>query len=637
MGDLDVKQASGGKKLKHYTQNLLTDVRALDKMLKDGIFDIETTRIGAEQEMCLIHNNWKPANVNLAVLETARDSDFTSELAQFNIEINFDPLVFEKDCLSRLEAVVQEKIGKMRQAAMLHNSELIYTGILPTIRKYDLNDESLTPLARYKALMNALRDLRGEDYELKINGVDELNIKHETALLEACNTGFQIHMQIKPDEFSEKYNIAQAIAGPTLSCAVNSPLLFGKRLWHETRIALFQQSVDTRTTSQHLREHSPRVNFGNKWVEESILELYKEDIVRFRIILGSDFSENSLELYEQGITPSLKALTVHNSTVYRWNRPCYGIKDNIPHIRIENRVLPAGPTVVDEVANSALWFGLMNGFTDAFGEAKKVLNFDDVKNNFFIAAQTGIHSKFKWVNGKTYQAEDLILKSLVPVAREGLKKANIASEDIDKYLGIIEERTKSGQTGSAWMLNSFESLSKTATLDETVASITAVSVQNQKEGLPVHKWKPIEESEIPYWEPSSILVEEFMTRDIFTVRKDDIIELAIDMMDWEKIRYIAVEDSNGKLVGLVTSRILLRHLRHNYSQETIKETLVKDIMITKPISISPYADIIDAINIMNTNTIGCLPVVKKGKLVGIVTEQDSLKLSGRLFQRLSKK
>jgi hypothetical protein len=191
------------------------------------------------------------------------------------------------------------------------------------------------------------------------------------------------------------YNISQALAGPLIAISANSPIVFGRRLWHESRIALFQQSLDTRTTHDHMRERSPRVNFGNDWLKDSILEIYREDIARFRVLLSGDVEEDAIDLIHKGKVPKLRALQVHNSTVYRWNRPCYGISSNgKPHLRIENRVIPSGPTSIDEVANTALWIGAMMGMGDKYDDITQHISFEDVRDNFGKAAKFGIDSKF---------------------------------------------------------------------------------------------------------------------------------------------------------------------------------------------------------------------------------------------------
>ena len=355
MGEESVRLASSTSKaeMQNFVKRLLQDVQAFEYMLEHQWFEDDIIRIGAEQEMCLMNKYYKPACTAMNILEEFHPEWLTTELAQFNLEINLSPQVFDGAAFERMETELRERLAAVASVAAKHNTRILLTGIMPSLRKFDLHIDKLTPKERYFALMEALKAMRGSDYELHIAGIDELIIRHDSPLLEACNTSFQVHLQVKPNDFVKMYNIAQAVAGPTLAICANSPLLFGKRLWHESRIALFQQSIDNRKSRDHLRDQSPRVTFGRDWLDKSILEIFKEDITRFRIILGSDIEENSLETISRELAPKLKALQVHNGTVYRWNRPCYGISPNgKPHIRIENRVLGAGPTVIDEIANS---------------------------------------------------------------------------------------------------------------------------------------------------------------------------------------------------------------------------------------------------------------------------------------------
>lgn len=497
---------------------------------------------------------------------------------------------------------------------------------------------NLTPKVRYKALMEAINSqLIGSTYELRLNGIDELLLQHDSPLLEACNTSFQVHLQVAPKDFVKMYNIAQTLTGPVIAIAANSPIVFGRRLWHESRIAMFQQSVDTRTTHDHMRERSPRVNFGNNWLKDSILDIYREDIARFRVLLSGDVEEDAIDLVHKGKVPKLRALQVHNSTVYRWNRPCYGISENgKPHLRIENRVIPSGPTVMDEVANAALWIGAMMAMGDRFDDITQHISFEDVRDNFSKAARFGIDSKFTWFKDKKINARDLVLKELLPMAKEGLLKNKVDKNDIDKYLGLIEERAKSHMNGARWQLRAYTKLIKETNRDEALCALTAAIVKNQVAGIPVHKWKLPELNILKEYKPSQIYVEEFMETDLITVQKDDIIELVAEMMDWRKIRYTPVEDTKGQLVGLVSSRLILRHLIRDPKLKG-KMKMVKDIMIKNPLTISPDATIIEAMTKMRENKIGSLPVVKNGELIGIITEVDFLKISRRLIERLENK
>ncbi len=636
MGDLNVKVVSTQKQLNEFTKCLLKDVQALERMLEEGWFEDGQMKIGAEQEICLVDAHYKPSPTAMEVLEALNNDSFTTELAKFNIEANLEPKDFKGDCFSALEKEINTLLGSLDQVTGDMGIDYLITGILPTLRKFDMELENLTPLPRYRALIDAISKLRGKIYELRIKGIDELNLKHDSAMLEACNTSFQVHLQVRPDEFVTKYNAAQVLAAPCVAISSNSPMLFGKRLWHETRIALFQQSVDTRITSEHLRDRSARVTFGNQWVKDSILELYREDIVRFRVMLMTDVKGDCLESLDKGITPKLRALMIHNSTVYRWNRPCYGISPNgKPHLRIENRILPAGPTVVDEVANAAFWLGMMNAFTDHYPDVTKLMDFDDANANFHATSYNGLHSKLRWLDGHKIGVSELIKKELIPIAREGLKKNKVNKDDIDRYLSVIEERNENSQNGTTWILKSFSKLAKDANKEEISLAITACMLKYQKQGIPVHKWDLATIEDIIKWHPSSILVEEFMTTDLFTVNKKDILELVADMMDWQKIRFTPVEDEKGKLIGLVSMRMIMRHLNKNRA-ETPGTTTVQDIMIKEPLSISPESTIFDAMNLMREKGIGCLPVVKKDRLVGIVTEGNFLNITATLLKIINK-
>lgn len=641
MGEQRVSLVKSQKQMHKFVRSLLKDVQALEYMLENNWFESDITRIGAEQEMCLVNTkNYKPAPINLAVLEKMKGQNWVeTELARFNLETNLTPREFTKNCLSQLEKENSGYLEKIRQQLKDFGAEVILTGILPTIHRYDMEMHNLTPNKRYQALMEAIASqLIGNGFELNIVGIDELMLRHGSPLLEACNTSFQVHLQVAPNDFVKYYNIAQTLAAPIMAIAANSPLVFGRRLWHESRIALFQQALDTRTTHEHMRERSPRVHFGDDWLDKSVLEIYKDDISRFRVLLSADLEEDSLGMIEQGKTPKLRALQVHNSTVYRWNRPCYGVSPNgKPHLRIENRVLPAGPTVLDEVANAAFWLGAMVGMANKVEDIRNHISFIDIRDNFGKAAKYGIDSEFTWFNDQKIGACDLVLKELLPLSRQGLESRGVATKDIDRYLGVIEARAKAHMNGARWILRAYTKLIGETTKDEALAVLTASIINNQWKDNPVHTWKLPEVSDLAEYRPSGLKVEEFMQTDIFTVQKDDIVELAAEMMKWRKVRYMPVEDNKGNLVGLVSTRNLMAYYsrKNNPIQNDVTPT-VKDIMIPSPITIGPNSSIMEAMYLMRDNKIGCLPVVKEGELIGIITEMDFLRITGRLLETIER-
>lgn len=644
MGEQKVKVVKDRKQMQNFVRQLLRDVEAFEYMLDNNWFEDDIVRIGAEQEMCLVNKDTlKPACINMQALDKMKDWDWVgTELAQFNLETNLTPLEFVGKCLSDLEKENLEGLNKIRETIRPMNAEVVLAGILPTLRKFDLDMKNLTPKARYFALMQSIKEhsLRGDDFfELRLDGIDELHIRHDSPLLEACNTSFQVHLQVAPKDFVKMYNIAQMLAAPMISIAANSPMVFGRRLWHETRIALFQQSLDTRTSHEHLRERSPRVSFGKDWLHKSILEIYKEDIARFRVLLGDEIEDDSLELIAKGKVPKLRALQIHNSTVYRWNRPCYGISDNgKPHLRIENRVLPAGPSVVDATANAAFWLGMMIGFADKYEDVRQHISFEDIRDNFDKSAKFGFDTKYTWFNDQKLSPRDLILEYLLPIAKEGLIARKIDTGDINKYLGIIEERAKLHMTGARWQLRAFTKLRKQVTVDEAVSTMTSAIIKNQWEQKPVHTWELPEPEVLETYHPSKLLVEEFMQTDLFTVQKEDVIEFVAQMLEWRKIRYLPVEDAHGKLVGLITSRLLLRHYTQSAKLNKKAQMTVKDIMIETPIIVKPTATLLEALNLMRQNRIGCLPVINNdNELIGIITEMDFLRISVRLLEKFDSK
>ena len=640
MGEKKFKKAKGELGKQQFVSNLLQDMQALEYMLHNQFFETGISRIGAEQEMCIIQKkSFKAAPIALEIIDLLQDKPWLdTELAKFNLEINLDPRVFTGSALKDMEAETNEKLQIIKSELAHFQSDILLTGILPTLHKNDLESHNLTPRERYKLLVESLSaQLLGQAFELRIQGIDELLLRSHTPLLEAANTSFQVHLQVDPENFVPYYNIAQALTAPVLGISANSPIVFGRRLWHESRIALFQQALDVRTTNEHMRERSPRVNFGSDWVHNSILDIYREDIARFRSLIYPETNENSMETVLAGNIPRLSALQVHNSTVYRWNRPCYGISDTgKPHLRIENRVLPAGPTVVDEIANAALWLGAVVGCAKEWGDIRKKMSWEDVRDNFEKAARFGMDSKFTWFKDKKITVTDLVQHELIPLAKEGLASQGINSGDIDFYMDIISQRAKLNLNGARWQLRAFTKLKKETSMDEAITVMTSAIYENQTLGKPVHTWELPELKDLLDYRPGNLRVEEFMQTDLFTVSKDDLIELVAKLMDWKKIRYMPVEDQKGNICGLITSRLLLRF----YSQKGIsikegnKQHTVEDIMISSPIVIEPGKSIIEALHIMREKKIGCLPVVTDGELIGIITEMDFLRISARLIERL---
>ncbi len=615
MGEQNVKNLDDDNIRSKFIQHLINDVEALEIMLNKKMIESGIRRIGAEQEFCLVDEHWRPAKNSEVILDAINDGHFTTELAQYNLEINLDPVELKPDCFQKVSEQLNYLLKKAKKEAEKYNSKIVLTGILPTISKAELEMDYITPRTRYWALNDMLTSVKGTDFRLFIKGVEELSISHASVLFEACNTSFQLHLQVSPEDFISSYNWAQAISGPIMAITTNSPLLIGRELWCETRIALFQQSIDIRRQSYVLKDQEPRVSFGKKWATGSIAEIFKNDIAQHKIILTKEIPNDSLTELKNGNIPKLHALNLHNGTVYRWNRPCYGVGNGKAHVRIENRYIPAGPSTLDEMANFALWVGIMIGRPSEFDNMPKVMDFRDAKSNFIKASRTGRESILIW-KGKSISATKLILTELLPIAHEGLKKAGVNDSDRLQLLGIIEDRLK-GQTGSEWIIKNYRILKKSIRKDNALRLITRAMYKNQKKNIPVHLWPTIKKE--GYLKQEAHLVTHIMTTELYTVQEQDLANLATHLMQWKNIHHMPVEDGSGKLTGLLTWKHTQKFQNHedDYSKLKVIDIMQKDVIVT-----TPRTEITEAIKTMKNHDIGCLPVVDKEDLVGIITIKD---------------
>jgi len=617
-----------------FIEVLLNDIQALEQMLEGGMIENDITRAGMEQELYLIDKSFRPSLHSMEALDLIKDKHFTTELAKYNLEINLDPEVVEGDVFSRLHARLNSHLAYASKKLQQIGADPLLVGILPTLKGADVSIENMAPVDRYYALDKVLSGLKGGDFEFRISGTDELIMKHSSVMFESVNTSFQVHLQIKPEEFVSKYNWAKVLSGPILSAVTCSPLLFGKKLWKETRIALFQQSVDIRKEQELHREISPRVTFGNQWAMSDLVDIFKEDIVRYKVLLQRQLDTDSIAKLEKGLIPKLEALMVHNGTIYKWNRACYGVTNKKPHVRIENRYIPSGPTPIDEIANSAFWIGCMLGQPDDLKDLPAIFEFDDVKSNFLRAARQGLSAQFEWVGNRTIPAQELILNELIPMAKEGLANTGVADEDIERYIGIIEERVKTKKTGSQWLLESFDKIKKQGNKDEALVAVTAGLFNRQQSDTPVHTWDLCSIEEAGSWENYYYQIEQIMSTNLYAVQEDDYIQLVASIMNWKHVRHVPVEDTDGRLVGLITSGILVEHFSKG---DVEKRVSIKEIMIKDPIVVTPETLTTKALGLMKEHKIGCLPVVSDDRLVGIVTERDFVDIAFQLFKEIQEK
>ena len=615
MGELKVEKLRNNPLKAQYIKQLLADIKALEEILDKKMFELSPIRIGAEQEFCLVDESWQPSNKALEVLGKIDDSHFTTELALYNLEINLDPIPLSGNCFSEMHLQLDHLLAKANKAAEECANKIILCGILPTISPRHLNMEYLTPKPRYKILNEVVKEIRNNDIEIHVKGVDELNIRHDSVLYEGCNTSFQAHLQIDPYDFEDTYNWSQAIAGPILSICTNSPLLFGRELWEETRIALFTQSVDTRASNFLLNESEPRVNFGNNWAKGTVVDYFKESITGFRSLLTSNANVDSLNELRQGKIPKLKALSLHNGTVYTWNRVCYGITNGRPHIRIENRYIPSGPTTDDEIANMMLWVGVMMGRPKKFNALHTKMDFKDAKGNFFNAARYGMAAQFHW-DGQLISSQQLLLDYFLPMAFKGLYSMGVAPKDAERYLKIIEKRIATSN-GSRWTIQSYRKLRKEFRVPDSLTILTAKMYQGQQKGYSVDAWQLPRGDEFVIDTKDRKVYQNMNVRTI-TAQDSDSSELVLKMMQWKNIHHVPILNDDLDLVGLLTWTDLKDYLKHPDKFEA----RISDIMKTELITITEDESMDRAKALMETNAVNCLPVVKGTKLVGIITTKD---------------
>ncbi|SDU07394.1 CBS domain-containing protein [Polaribacter sp. Hel1_33_78] len=618
MGSHAVTAIKTQKNRKDFVHHLLNDIEALEYMIKNDLFENGIQRVGVEQELCIVDKDYRPSTNALEILNKINDIHYTTELALFNLEINLDPCELKDTCFSDIEKQLIALLEKgYKVAAETDNNKIILTGILPTLRKKDLIFKNVTPFKRYKTLNKVLKKIRGDDFKLHILGIDELILKHESILFEACNTSFQVHLQVSPEDIIDKYNWSQAIAGPMLSIMTNSPILLGKELWSETRIALFQQSIDLRNVSHISREQKPRVSFGNSWVKDSILELFTDDISRYPPLVFSKFEENSIESVKKGIMPKLKALNLHNGTLYKWNRLCYGVHENTAHLRIENRYIPSGPSVKDEIANALLWVGVMQGMPKKYQKIWKKMSFYDARGNFINAARTGINTYFNWFD-KGISAKKLLENILIPMAKEGLLKSKINESEINYYLGIIQKRIDTSTTGSKWIIRNKRKLREKVSKYESNVILTEHIYRNQISNKVISEWDSVDLYENKSDKKYNKLYK-IMSTSIFVVHENDLIKLALKIMEWKQINHIPVVNKRNKIVGVIEKKQLdeLDFSSKKVLNMVAKNIMNKDFDVAHPeMSYKKSKELI--LNTKNT----CVAVITEDKLVGIFTKSD---------------
>jgi gamma-glutamyl:cysteine ligase YbdK (ATP-grasp superfamily) len=476
-----------------YRRKLQQCLLGLERLLDEKRFDRPRNLMGLEIELNLADSDGLPRMMNEEVLERIASRDFQTELAQFNIEVNIAPHRLSGRVLDRLAEELRTGLGYADRMAREVGAHIVMVGILPTLEAQDLVSANLSRADRYTLLNDRILAMRGEDITLDIEGVERLVYTSSSIAPEAACTSMQMHLQVTPGRFAAVWNAAQAVSGPQIAAGANSPFLFGRELWRETRPLLFQQSTDTRPQELRAQGVRPLAWFGERWID-SAADLFAENVRYFPSLLPICDDEDPLRVLDDGGVPQLRELTLHNGTIYRWNRPVYEVVDGVPHLRVENRVMPAGPTVADVIANAAFYYGLVRALAEAPRPLWQRMPFDAAAANFDAACRDGINAVLHWPRGRggslaEIPAADLIRDELLPLADAGLTGWGIEAVDRDHYLGIIEQRCRRRVNGAEWQAATFHrqlelGLDRRAAL----AAMTQLYRAHMEAGDPVHTW-----------------------------------------------------------------------------------------------------------------------------------------------------
>jgi hypothetical protein len=462
------------------------------RMLRESKFDTEPLQIGLEIEVNLVDSSGMPSMKNTEVLGVIADPVWASELGQFNLEINVPPLPLSGDALARLERGILASLVHAEDRARQAHCHLALIGILPTLRESDVGGHAMSAIPRYRLLNEQIIAARGEEMRIAIDGRERLLTHVDTITPEAACTSVQCHLQVSPEAFASYWNAAQAVAGVQVAVAANSPSLFGRELWRETRLILFEQATDTRPVELKEQGVRPRVWFGERWIT-SVFDLFEENLRYFPALLPLCDDEDPAAALDGGRAPHLSELTLHNGTIYRWNRPVYAAVDGMPQLRLENRVLPAGPTVADIIANAAFYSGLVRALAEAERPVWSQMSFAAAADNLAEGARLGIDSRLYWPGLGVVPVTELVLRRLLPLAAEGLRRWGVDSGDAERLLGVIEQRCLRGRTGATWQSEAVRALTDRGHADrhEALRLMTQEYIERMTTNEPVHCWSAV--------------------------------------------------------------------------------------------------------------------------------------------------
>ncbi|MFJ3776767.1 glutamate--cysteine ligase [Streptomyces sp. NPDC090075] len=474
---------------RRYREKMHGCLDALAQMLRGSGFESERPQVGMEIELNLVDDDGLPAMRNTEVLRAIADPAWSSELGRFNLEIDIPPRQLTSGGPGAWEQTIRDALNHAEDRAATVGAHLIMIGILPTLGESDVGETSLSGDPRYRLLNEQIFAARGEDLRIRLEGVDRLSMYADAITPEAACTSTQFHLQVEPREFADYWNAAQAIAGVQIALAANSPYLFGRELWRETRIPLFEQATDTRPEEIKAQGVRPRVWFGERWIT-SVFDLFEENVRYYPALLPLCDDEDPQRTLDDGGVPQLGELTLQNGTIYRWNRPVYAVTDSGPHLRIENRVLPAGPTVADIIANAALYYGLTRALVDEDRPVWSRMSFAVAEENLHTAARDGIDARLYWPGTGEVPVTELVLRRLLPLAHRGLELAGLDASWREPMLGIIERRCVDGRNGALWQAETVHHLENAGIHDrrEALRRMTTTYMDYMHLNAAAHTW-----------------------------------------------------------------------------------------------------------------------------------------------------
>ncbi|MEB3031975.1 glutamate--cysteine ligase [[Mycobacterium] nativiensis] len=491
MGDEVSRTAFSRTQRQTYRRKIQRCLDVFETMLARYSFDCERPLTGMEIEGNLVDDDFQPAMSNSDVLAAIDDPAYQRELGAYNIELNIPPRPLPGRQGLQLEADVRASLNAADAKARINGAHIVMIGILPTLMPEHLTGDWMSDSARYAALNDSVFAARGEDISIDIDGPEPLNLQVASIAPESACTSMQLHLQVSPDQFAGHWNAAQVLAGPQLALGANSPYFFGHRLWAETRVELFAQSTDTRPDELKNQGVRPRVWFGERWIT-SIFDLFEENVRYFPSLLPEVSEEDPAAELARGRTPQLSELRLHNGTVYRWNRPVYDVVDGRPHLRVENRVLPSGPTVADMLANALFYYGLLRRLAREERPLWTQMSFTAAHDNFRRAARHGMSARLHWPGLGEVSVPELTRRELLPLARQGLEDWGVAAEVADRYLGIIEGRVAAERNGATWQVLMVEGLqARGMSRPDALAEMLRRYCEHMHTNRPVHSW-PVE-------------------------------------------------------------------------------------------------------------------------------------------------